>query len=793
MFKNYIKIALRNLWRRRGFSLINISGLAIGLTAGFLILLYVNFELSYDRFHTKSDNIYRVVADLKTPSDHLQLSQPAWAVAPHLEEQFSEIESAVRILNMNMLVRNDEIKFKESNAIAADPAFFEVFDFKLLQGDLNTVIKEPYSIVLSKTTAHKYFGDENPIGQSLKITEDGYITKITGVMEDIPENSHIRADMVLSLTTFTEDLDKELNTAWGNYDPAAYILVNSNVKKEQLEPKFEGFLERNCGEEMREFQMFATLFLEPFEDVYLHSTRGGKGDGNINNIYIFSIVALFILLIASINFINLTTARSVERAKEVGVRKVIGAEKGQLALQFVGESIIISIIAFIVSIVLSVVFLPLFNAAAGKIISSGVFSSGINILILFSISLSIGILAGLYPAFVLSSFRPVSVLKGNFSTGTQGTILRKGLVTTQFTISIALIIGTIIIYNQTNFMRNQELGFSKEQLLILETNASPKQLAFQNAIEKLPGVKSTSLGSSVPGGGNSNAYSEIENKAGELQAANLALYFVDYDYISQFELELAAGRGFSKEFATDSTEAMVINEETAKIMGYSNPEEAIGAKFKQWGREGQVIGVIKDFHFRSLQQNISPMTMRIESDRNDLIAVKIAGQNIKQTIASIESQWSSILPTEPFDYYFLDEFFDEQYRTEERFGDLFLNFAILAILISCLGLLGLAAYSTLQRKREIGVRKVLGASVTEVVRLLSKDFLKLVVIAFLIASPIAWFIMDYWLSDFAYRITIQWWMFGLAGVLAIVIALLTVSFHAIKASVVNPVKSLRTE
>jgi len=408
-------------------------------------------------------------------------------------------------------------------------------------------------------------------------------------------------------------------------------------------------------------------------------------------------------------------------------------------------------------------------------------------------SLAIGVFAGIYPSLVLSSFKPIQVLKGNFSTGGKGVLLRKSLVIIQFTISIILITGTIIIYNQMEYMRNQELGFNKEHLLILETESSTSQLALKQAIDNIPGVKFTSLGSSVPGGGNSSAYSEIENKQGDLQIANLNLYFVDHDYISQFDLKLIAGRGFSKDFASDSTQAMILNEETVKLLGYSDPKNAIGAKFKQWGREGQVIGVVKNFHFNSLHDEIAPLTMRMETTRNDLITVKLSSDNIKQTLASIKNQWESFLPDQPFDYSFLDAEFDEQYENEERFGNLFLYFAALAILISCLGLLGLAAYSTLQRKREIGIRKVIGASVSEIVNLLSKDFLKLVLIAFLIALPIAWYAMHGWLQDFAYRIDIQWWMFLLSGGSAICIAILTVSFHAVKASLSNPVQALRTE
>ena len=791
MFKNYFKIAFRNLWRHRGFSFINIAGLAIGMTASFLILLYVSFELSYDTFHTKANRIYRVVADIKTPSENIEANIPAWAVGPNLKKEFPEVEDAVRISNIYMLVRKDDLKFNEENAVAADSTFFSLFDFKLVQGNPKNVLKAPFSIVLSETVAKKYFGKQNPIGKSLKIFDKGRIATVTGIMEDIPENSHIYTDMVLSMSTYTQVLNNELDTDWGSYEAATYILTSVNTNIDQLQSKFPEFLERNNGKNMKQSQMFVTLLLEPLKDVYLYSNRGGAGNGSITNVYVFSIIALFILLIACINFINLTTARSVERAKEVGIRKVIGAEKKQLSLQFIGESVIISLLACILAASLITILLPYFNEMAGKIVSDGLSSS--HLLLLFLISLTIGMLAGIYPAFVLSSFKPVNVLKGNFSTGIKGIFLRKGLVITQFTISIVLIIGTIIIYNQMHFMRNQELGFNKEQMLILDTNVSPSQLALKNAIDNMPEVTSTSLGSSVPGMGNGAAYSEIENNDGELQVANLNVYFVDEDYIPQFDLKIVAGRAFSRSFATDSTEAMIINENTVKLLGYSSPEKAIGKKFRQWGREGKIIGVIQDFHYRSLQQNIQPLTMRLEPQSTNLIAVKIQAKNIQKTLADIEAKWQGILPEKPFDYSFLDMLFDQQYNSEERFGNLFLNFAILAILISCLGLLGLAAYSTLQRKREIGIRKVLGSSVVSVINLLSKEFIKLVLVAFVIAIPIAWFAMHYWLEDFAYKITIKWWMFAYAGASALLIALLTVSFHAIKASLTNPVKSLRTE
>jgi len=569
--------------------------------------------------------------------------------------------------------------------------------------------------------------------------------------------------------------------------------VHPNTDYKELEAKFPDFLERNNGEQMREDKMFVTLFLEPLDQVYLHSDRGAEYEGDIGNIYIFSIIALFILLIACINFINLTTARSVERAKEVGVRKVIGAEKRQLSLQFVGESIIISLIAFLIALVLTFLTLPIFNDLAGKTISSGIFANPIHIVYLFLIALVIGVFAGIYPAFVLSAFKPVNVLKGNFATGTRGILLRKGLVITQFTISIVLIIGTIIIYNQMNFMRNQELGFDKEHTLLLPVAPQSPKNALKDRINNITGVLSATLTSSVPGTGTSTAYSIMENSNKEDQIVTIKAYFVDHDFMQQFGLKVLAGRAFSRTFVTDSSEGMVVNEEAVKLLGYQSPKDALGAKFSQWGKEGKIIGVVQDFHFRSLQQNIQPLTLTIRPQRTDLLAIKIDGRNIKETIANIKNQWDVTLPNDSFDYSFLDETFDNQYQAQEQFGSLFLNFSILAIFISCLGLLGLAAYSMLQRKREIGVRKVLGASVSEVVKLLSKDFLKLVIIAFIIATPLAWFVMNTWLADFPYRITIQWWMFLVAGSCAILIALVTVSFHAVKASLVNPVLSLKSE
>ena len=793
MIKNYLKIAFRNLWRHRVFSFINILGLTVGMTACFLIFLYVKFELSYDKFNSKAANIYRLNTDIKTPSETINTSVTAWPFAPNIKREFPEVETFTRVNNGSFLVRKGDAKFQEDNTLFADSTFFDVFDIKMLKGDPKKALKDMFSIVFTEDAAKKYFGKEDPIGKQVLLTGDGIPATVTGIIQNIPENSILKGDMLVSMSTLTQHMNKGLDQQWGNFGATSFLLLKPGVDPRAMEKKFPDFIERNNGKERKESQMFYTFTLEPLKDIYLLSTRDGNTSGNMNNVYIFSIIAVFTLLIACINFINLTTARSSERAKEVGIRKVVGAAKSQVARQFIGESVILCIIAFLLTVLLSVLLLPLFNKLAGKVVSHGIFTNWRYLILLFSAAIGIGVLAGAYPALILSSFKPVVVLKGRFATGNKGILLRKGLVIAQFSISVVLIIATLVVYSQMNYMRKRDLGFSKDQMLVVSTQGDPARFALQNAVSGLPNVKSTALSSSVPGSGNPGAYSEIQNKKGDLQIANLDLYFVDWNYIPQYKIKMVAGRAFSKEFGTDTTQAMVVNESVTKLLGYSNPQEAVGRKFKQWGREGKIIGVMQDFHYRSLQQPIKPLTMRIEPDGSDLLSVNISGGNVPATLASIEKKWKEMIPNRPFSYFFMDEFFDRQYRGEERFGNLFLNFAILAIFISCLGLLGLASYSTMQRTKEIGVRKVLGASVANITALLSSDFIKLVLISIIIASPLAYIGMHKWLEGFAYRTSVSWWVFLLAALTAIFIALFTVSFQAIKAAVANPVKSLRTE
>ena len=791
MLKNYLKIAFRSLWRHKAFTLLNMTGLAIGMSAFFLIEQYVRFEHSYDDFVTKKDRIYRLVTDIKSSSATLHWSSTSMPMALNMKAEYPEVENIVRLHRQNTLLKKGDIKFEENETVFADSSLFAIFNFPLLQGDPATALKEPFSVILSQSTAKKYFGDANPIGQTMQFTDSGYNAKVTGVMKDLPENSSIKADLFVSMSTRKRFRDS-LDYRWGNFGERSYLLLKPGASAAGLEAKLPSFMNRHLGPTFKAQQEEYVLFLEPLKETYW-STRGGFVNGSRSNALLFSIIGIFILLIACINFVNLTTARSAERAKEVGIRKVIGAARFQLTSQFLGESIVISLLAFLLAVGLCSGLLPLFNQLAGKIVSTGIIDQPASLLTLLAIAILIGLFAGVYPALVLSSFKPIASLKGRFASGTRGLFLRRSLVVFQFTVSIVLIIGTAVVYLQLNYMRNQDLGFSKDQTLVIDTENDPHKVAFRQEVAALPNVQSISFSGSVPGQGTWEAYSRVENNRGEMQAANIDLTYVDFGYLEQYKMRLLAGRFFDKNIVTDTMQAMIINEAALKLFGYPTPQSAIDRRFEQWGKKGMIIGVIKNYNFEGLQQEIHPLSICLDFNDCSYLSAKVGTHDLPGTIAAIKAKWDRMVPEKTFQYFFLDESFDRQYRAEERFGRLFINFAVLAVLISCLGLLGLASYTTLQRTKEVGVRRVLGASVAGIVRLLSVDFLRLVGIAFLIATPIAWFFMNKWLQDFAYKTTLGWWIFAGAGFAAVAIAFATISFQAIKAAVANPVKSLRSE
>jgi len=791
MLKKNLTLAFRCLMRHKGFSALNIIGLAIGMSAFFLIYQYIRLENSYDNFDKKGDRIYRLVTDLISTAEPQHSSNTTAPMALNLKANYPEIENYVRLCTANPLIRRGENKFQEFGAVYADSSLFSIFDFPLVKGDPASALKEPFSIVLSETTAKKYFGNADPMGQTLFFEDSGYDAKVTGIMKDLPENSTIKADLFISMST-RKHFQDSMDYRWGNFSFFSYLLLKPGVNPSSLQAQLRPFMQRHIGPMLKAQQQDYILSLEKLKDTYW-STRGGMVNGSTRNVYIFSIVGLFILLIAGINFVNLTTARSTERAKEVGIRKVIGAEKFQLTRQFLGESILISLIAFILSLGICSMLLPWFNQLAGKTVSAGIFNRPGNILTLGTIAVGIGLLAGIYPALVLSSFRPIASLKGSFSTSGKGLFLRRSLVVFQFTISIALIIGTAVIYRQLNYMENQDLGFSKEQTLVIDEQNDGHKVAYRQEIAELPNVRSATFSGSVPGQGTYSAYSKLENSRGEMQVANTNLIYVDFGYLEQTKVKLLAGRFFDKTISTDTMQAMIINEKAAQFFGYPNPQAAIGRRFDQWGKKGMIIGVIKNFNYEGLQKEIDPLTICLDFKDCNFISIKVGTSNLPATIAAMKKKWDQLVPSRPFSYFFLDEAFNKQYRAEEQFGKLFVNFAVLAIFISCLGLLGLASYSTIQRTKEVGVRRVLGASITGIVKLLSIDFLKLVVIAFLVAVPVSWFFMDQWLRPYAYKTPLSWWIFAGSGLAATLIAFATIGYQAIRAACANPVKSLRTE
>jgi putative ABC transport system permease protein len=799
MFRNYLLVAFRNLWRYRVFSGINLLGLAVGMASFLLISRYVAFERGYDAYNNKADRIFRVNCDTKTETEVIHTGTTAGPHGPAIKENFPEVEKQVRISFNSFLVQNGSRRFQESNVLAADSTFFDIFSLPFLRGNPATALDHPFDVVLSESGAKKYFGNADPMGQSL-LFDGKYRVRITGVMRDIPENSQFRGDIILSMSSFTS-LNKYYGTGWGGFDWFTYLLLKPGADPHRLELALVPFVNRKTSDITKSIGMSYTLHLQPLRDVHLSPQLNNYGIGDPNgsksNVTIFSIVAAFILLIACINFINLTTARAADRAREVGIRKTLGAVREQLTIQFLFESTLLCLFAFGFAVGLSNLLHPLFTGLLQKNIPLNN-AHGDYVFELLAIALGIGLLAGFYPALVISGFNPISVLKGRFTATRSGMAMRQVLVVFQFTISTVLIIGTIVVYNQLVYMQSQDLGFAKDQTLAInfygDSAVQANQELLRNEISAITNVKEVSFSSNEPGKDPNNWYLQVENPEGKLQGINLNFYVVDFNFFPQYRMKMAAGRTFSGDLKTDSTKAIVINEAAARSLGYGNPAKAVGKKYNMWGVDGIIVGVARDFHYRSLQDAIQPLGFRVMNPGfYNIISVAIAGNHVPATLGALEAKWKELVPGRPFDYSFVDQDFAKLYSSEDRFQRVFLYFGVLAIFISCLGLLGLAAYSTFQRTKEIGIRKVLGASVARIVGLLSKEFLRLVFIALLIACPIAWFAMHTWLEEFAYRTSIAWWVFPLSATAAVLITFLTVGFHSFRAAVADPVKSLRTE
>lgn len=799
MFKNYFKIAWRNLWKNKLFSFINISGLAIGVTCCVMIFLYVRNELSYDTYNEKADRIVRFTSVGFQPKKTDRFATTSSIMSQRIKASFPEVELAVRILPSGRTVSYQDKKFHENKLAYVDSTIFDVFTFPMLQGDPKKALTAPYSVVLTESAAKKYFGNEPAMGKVMKFS-DSIDIMVTGIIKDIPVNSHFKFDCFISRSTMV-DMNKnvpgwadgnELN--WFNCNTYSYLLLKEGKDYKTLQPKINAFMEKEMADIKKNVGMWFNVDLQPVKDIHLKSHLDAEYkdslNGDITYVYIFSAVAILILLIACCNFINLSTARSLNRAKEIGLRKVIGARRTQLISQFLGESLLLTFIASLLSVLLLFITIPVFNSFIGTTLSINLSVLWIYLLII----LTVGILAGSYPSLLMSSFSPVKSLKGNVSHGFADIVFRKGLVVFQFSIAVMLIIGTTLILQQLDFIQNKNIGMNKEQMLAIELQ--PKEARKADVILKELSKNSKVLGATL----NSFTFKGISNitllpeGAAENELTASYVISVDENFLKTFGINLVAGRDFSKEFPTDVNEAFIINESAVKAWGWKTPKEAIGKKI-EWAfdKKGKVVGVVKDFNFASMHNNVEPIVIHIFPQWFRYITLKLNTSDLTSTMKDLESTWKSIGTENPFKYAFVEDDFNTLYRSEQNMRSVLSVFTFLSVMVACLGLFGLAAFSIKQRFKEIGIRKVLGASVSGIVQLLSKDFLKLVLISILIAGPVAWYAMHKWLEDFAYKIDISWWVFLAAGILAALIAFATVSIQAFKAAVSNPVKSIRTE
>lgn len=801
MIQNYFTTALRHLTRNKTYSFINIFGLAIGLACFILISTYVLFELSYDQFHEKSERIFRLTSMGSFGGEVQEFGTTPTAAYPSFKREFPEVQMGVRIYNVSSfsprVVRYKDNLFEEKGFLYADSTFFDLFSFKVLRGNPNTVLDNVNTVVLTESMVKKYFGNEDPINKTITVSGNQDYT-ITGIVADPPANSQIKFDFIASFHTL-ENWREEI---WGSANFYTYLLLNDPKAAKPLEGKIRAYMDKTMGENMP-VGSFLTYVLQPMKEVHLQArVEGGLEPGsNISYIYIFGIIALLILAIACINYMNLATARAAERAREVGVRKVIGAFKTQLFQQFMGESSVVTFLSLVLGASLAYFLLPAFNQLTDRHMSFVFFEKPAAFLTLLGIGVLVSLLAGSYPALLLSGFQPIRVLKGDFKTSGGGVQLRKALVVFQFAVSIFLIVGTIVVQNQLHFIQNRKLGYNKEQVLTLPLTRSIAQNinAFKSELKSNPTIQNVTIATETPTfiQGGYSIWGEGKPQDFQLSTGAVA---VDKDFVKTLGMELAAGTDFTDadvaQVSVDSFELkkfhFILNESAAQALGWK-PEEAIGKRASLNGRNGKIKAVVKDFHFASLHSAISPMVLFLDNQQFNKIMVKLSGDQLAATLNFIKQKWAQLAPERPFDYQFLDQEFDQLYSTEQRTGKLISAFAILAVLIACLGLLGLTAFAAQQRTKEIGVRKVLGASVTDIVALLSKDFLLLVAISMLVAFPVAWWAMNSWLSDFVYRVEVSWWIFALAGIGALLIALLTVSSQAVRAATSNPTQSLRSD
>ena len=818
MLQNFLKIAIRNLFRRKGYAILNIFGLTIGITCCLLIFIYVAYERSYDGFNKQADRVFRI-QDEEYQGGRMVVPCAAAmpGVAPAMKREFPEVEEAGRLRKTELLLGNDtrNIRFKEKTVYYADPSILGMLDIPLVDGNAKTALTGPGKIVISGEEARKYFGTENPLGKTLTVHSSGNTRplEVTGVFKNYPSNAHLKLSVLISYLTYSQVIGSYgnpkdvLETSFGWTDFYTYILLRKGADRKQVEAKLPAFIDRHYNdlpENKSEGDRYS-LSLMPLKNIHLYShyTEEAEANGDGQSVTFLFLIAFFIVCIAWINYINLATARSLERAREVGVRKVLGAMRKELIGQFMLESLLLNLIALLVAVVITIAMTPLFAHISGRPLPS-LLHLPADYKLYFLILLVAGIfLSGIYPALVLSRYMPVAVLKGAFKNAAGGQWLRKGLIVGQFAASIILIAGTMIVYRQMHYMQNQDLGANINETVVIKgafggmTDSSYQETysAFKDDVLKVPGVKSITSSSGIMGEEILWSTNWNRVRGGSKQTQILFHLGVDEDFISGFGLKMIAGRPFSRA-SNENKRKIILNQSAVRTMGYATPQAAIGDLISG-GQDGmdslEVMGVIADFHNEGLQKAIQPLVIFPNSRTKGNYSVKIEGRNLAATVSAIKKVWDRHFASNPYDYFFLDEFFNRQYDENRRFGMIFGLFAILAIMIACFGLLGLSAYNVLQRTKEIGIRKVLGASVNSLLFTLSKDFILLVLIAFIIAVPVVAVAMNSWLQAFAYRVGIMWWIYAVAGVLAILISLITVGFQAFRAATANPVNSLRSE
>jgi len=782
MIKNYLKISFRNLIRHKGYSFINIAGLALGLTAVILILLLVQFEISFDKYHKNADQIYRVMRGKQGPDRMSYLTQPP--LAPTLKSEFPEVESATRFYRLGKTHISYQTKnFFETGFCFTDPESFEIFSFELLEGDPNKVLDDPYSVVISEAMANKYFGSENPIGKIIHFKGE-HDFKITGILKDLPDNSILKFDFIAPFKT-TQIIDSFHNhESWGYSSYRTYFLLNKDANLKDLENKIPGLITKYFDEKTAKEIRFE---FQPLTKIHLQSDR-------VKIIYLLTSVAILILIIACINYINLATARSTQRMKEIGIRKVIGAYRHQLIKQILGESILFSILAFFLATILVGLLLPSFNVFVERNLIFNPLENLQFLSWLAALLIFVSFVAGSYPAFAISTFNPMTTFRNQVA-GTKGSRLRNSLVVGQFLISITLIIATLIIKDQMHFIRNKDVGFAKDQILVVDIRDNKLRSnleSIKSELKQNPNILTVASSIDLPNESGAATRSDWSGRPQDKEQ-EIFINFIDYDYIDLFEIDIKQGRNFSKIFSSDAAGAFLLNEIAIKEIGWDDP---VGKEFKHFfgGRTGTVVGVVSDFHMLPLHQSIQPICLDLNPARaNRILSIKIKDENIPKTVSYVQETMAKFSPNYPFEYRFFDEVFDSSYKLERKVESIFTLFALLAIFIACLGLLGLASFTTIQRTKEIGVRKVVGASVAQIVGMLSKQITKWVLIATVIAWPISYFAMNKWLQTFAYKTDINFLIFLIAAFAAIFISFLTVGYQSIKAALANPVKSLRYE